>query len=294
MTRLLALLLCAAVAGAEPPEVRRSGGGVQDGVPPRMVVVDVDIERRPDRSRGRLLWIGVAPNDADLSWLVPGAAPRVVDVGELMEVEDRWTLVLPVRPDLVYFAAVDVDGDGVVGASEPVGGPVRLGPAARMAVLIDRPLGGSAAPGQRQRPVRPIQIEGRRPAHPGGEPPPPIGEGVQTSLTLALGPRLVSYPEGRVVVVGHAPDAPWERGLLPEPPAFRWTSAPRTLDWPLVLEAPLPAGLQIVVGLDLDGDGVLGARDLVARPLDGPTPGAPLEIVLDRTLPPPPSPERVH
>lgn len=278
-TWLLALLLGAAVAQERP----------------RMVVVDIDLLVRPEQAEARLLWVGVEPGQTDGSWLVPGAAARVLEASEPMAVAERWSLALPVVDGLRYFAVLDADGNGRPDRGEGIGGPLDPSRAARGSLTIDRRLGFEDASRRTTRATVPIATPSERRRSDGSTlAPPPLGEGLPATLTLALGPKLAFFDEGRFVVAGFAPGTPWPGGVLPEESAFLWTSEPWRLRWPVTLSAPLPTGLDLVVGLDLDGDGDLGPGDLVARPRPSFVAEATASFVLDRTLPrvrPAPPPE---
>lgn len=265
---------------------------------PQMVVVDIDLLVRPEQEEAPLLWLGVTASETDGSWLLPGAAPQVLEASEPMVLSERWSLVLPMVEGLRYFAVIDSDRSGNPDLGEPIGGPIDLTAAAgsgRASITIDHRLG--QGDGQRRSIRSTVPITGpaeRRRSDGSNLAPPPRGEGTPTTLTLSLAPSLAFFDEGRFVVVGFDPGTPWTGGVLPEEARFVWTSAPVPLRWPVTLQAPLPVGLDVVVGLDLDADGDLGPGDLVARPLPRFEPGATESLSLDRTLPrmrPAPPPE---
>jgi hypothetical protein len=78
-------------------------------------------------------------------------------------------------------------------------------------------------------------------------------------------------------------------------PAYFWNQRHDASDWPLVFEdIPLPSGLDLMIVLDADGDGMPSPADLAAAPLDAfdpPPAGRPLEILLDRRFAPQERPE---
>jgi hypothetical protein len=257
--------------------------------PAQMVVVDVDLLVRPEQAEASLLWLGVTAAQTDGSWLIPGAAPRVLEASAPMALSDHWSLVLPMVPGLRYFAVIDTNGSGNPDKGEPIGGPIDLSAAAgagRAAITVDHRLG--LGDGSRRSIRATVPIEGpeeRRRSDLSTRAPEPRGQGTPTPVSLTVGPELAFFDEGRFVAVGFEPGTPWTGGFLPEDATFVWTSERLALRWPMTLDAVLPSGLDVVFGLDLDGDGDLGPGDLIARPLPAFDPGAEAEFHLDRTLP---------
>ncbi len=285
MRRAIGTLWAALLLGLAGP------GAAQE--PGRMVVVDIDISAKPDQAEGRLLWLGLPREQTSGDWLGAGAQPLVLKVSEPMVVEDRWTVVLPVRVGLRYFAIIDTNGSGTADPGESVGGPVELDGTTRLTVAVDRRLGEQGGE-RRLRATEPISAHRGGPSSDGRtDAPEPHGEGQPTEVTVDLGPSLVFFAEGRFVVVGFSAGRGWHRGLLPDHPDFLWTSEHVPLTWPVTLEVPLPSGLDLVFGLDLDGDGDLGAGDLVARPEPAFAPEDTARFRLDRTLPRSPAPPPV-
>lgn len=260
-----------------------------------MVVVDIDVLVQPEQARASLLWIGVAPSETDGNWLLPGAAPKVLEASAPMELAPRWSLVLPMNEGLRYFAVVDADGSGGPDRGEPIGGPIDLAGAARAAVTIDRRLGMADAGPTSVRATVPVRVDGARRTSDGSAlAPAAVGEGVAREIVVECAADLSFFDQGRLVVAGFPPGEPWTRGVLPEQAAFLRTGERVALRWPIRTTMELPDGLDLVVGLDLDGDGDLGPGDLVAKPRPAFAPGGAERFVLDRTLPrvrPPPPPE---
>jgi hypothetical protein len=257
----------------------------------RVVVVDLELEVRPEQPEASLLWIGVSPAGIEGNWLAAGATPTVLEASDPMPVAETWSVALPVVDGLRYFAVVDTNGSGQPDGGDAIGGPIEVGGEARPSVAIDRwlkPDDGSYAAKSAEPIARP---EVRWTSDGSGLTPPQTGEGELQILSLSMATSLVFFERGRLLVAGFEPGAEWADGVLPDDPTFVWTSKLTPLSWPLSLPAPMPDGLDVVVGLDLDGDGALSAGDLVARPVEayaGQT-----DFTLDRTLPrvrPPPAP----
>jgi len=260
------------------------GAAAQGGA--RTVVVDIELLQRPDTETTRLIWLGAPPEGVAGGWLRPGTEPAVMEVGEPMAVQDRWTVAVPMRPGLRYFAVLDADGSGAPSPGDPLGGPLEPGSGGRLGLRIDRRMGEAGRRGPAAAPVSVTVTDPRRTSDESLAPP-PLGSGREARISLSLGPALATFDLGRVVIVGFPPGTPWEHDLLPDGPTFRWTSPPLPLRWPLTLEAPLSPGLDLVVGLDLTGDGDLGPGDLVAAPIPEWPGGEEASWRLDRTIPRP-------
>ena len=95
-----------------------------------------------------------------------------------------------------------------------------------------------------------------------------VAKGVEYSkvnLTLSLDRNLKrSKAKGRLFIIG-TPEG--KEVSSKEKPAFLWASDGPLSDWPAELEAPMPAGLDVVLFLDLNGDRAPDKRDLAGARL---------------------------
>ena len=100
---------------------------------------------------------------------------------------------------------------------------------------------------------------------------------------------VVGFPRGSgdLLVRGDAePGSAWTMV-----PSFFWISATLPLQWPLILPARWPEGMEVAVVLDLDGDGRPSAGDPASalRPVSSSAPeGEEIQFHLDAAVPNPP------
>ena len=183
------------------------------------------------------------------------------------------TLELPLPTGLEVRLVLDVDGDGRPSAADLASSPH---PA------FAPPSGGGPAAFTIVGPFAEPSTSFQDPPSKDDEWPTDTkpGEGHPIRVSTSVAMKFVK--SGRIVVSGYAPtdDAP------AGPPAFHWASQTLRLDWPLELDAPLPAGLDIVVALDLNGSGTADGGDLATVPLRKWTPpGGRSDLTLSEVLP---------
>jgi hypothetical protein len=90
--------------------------------------------------------------------------------------------------------------------------------------------------------------------------------GAPRELEITSEMQLPFLKTGRFMVAGLPPGDvfAWPPAVRPD---FLWVSEPTRLQWPVKFEAQLPDGLDLIVVLDLDGDGLPGAGDLSSQPM---------------------------
>jgi hypothetical protein len=284
----------------------------------------VDESPRPDVEFMRLLIVGYDPGQLSDNRPAEGVLPRFFWVSP--ELEGTWpqSFEAPIPGDLVVLVVRDIDGDG---RPSPADRRSDLNPLPKdttepIEFLIDRGFfdapGGPGGPGRERRvPLSdgadrgPAAPPGERPSDENGQPGlvrrelPPSGlllqpEGMErtpTTLRVISGtPGRKPVPGQKLMIIG------FEKGGLSDglpvagtQPAYFWNQRHDASDWPLVFEdVPLPSGLDLMIVLDADGDGMPSPADLAAAPLDAfdpPPAGRPLEILLDRRFAPQERPE---
>ncbi|MEE2830699.1 MAG: hypothetical protein VX498_16045 [Myxococcota bacterium] len=110
---------------------------------------------------------------------------------------------------------------------------------------------------------------------------PTRGEMTSTEVWFSAAPELGKRCDKALTISGYAKGV-LEAGVN-RPPVYFWTSGEIDQPWPVKFEVPLPGGLDLIISLDQDGDGLLSDEEWVAPTLKGfvpPSGGAPLRPVL--------------
>jgi len=298
------------------------GADGQSNAAPRSVTVDES--PRPELSSVRLLIVGYLPSQIETDRPAEGVVPPFFWVSP--ELQATWPLSFdaPIAPGLRLLAVRDIDGDGRPGPADRRSAIVAVpeDEGEGLAFVIDRDfLDGSGPTAAGDRDARPRPDDGSDPrpgiarvdpapdgADPGSEgrtQPPPSGLLLQPA-GMTLAPRTLRatsatpdrkpVPGQKLMIVGF-PAGGLSDGL-PVPgtkPLYFWNQSHTAADWPIVIEAvPLPTGLDVLVVLDSDGDGMPSPRDLASAPRESfvpPREGKPFEVLLDRQFAPEAGPD---
>ena len=189
------------------------------------------------------------------------------------------TVEAPVPKGLYLYAMLDRDGDGMPSPGDlsvPQSEPIKVRRSGPIEATLSTPFSPAARPGQApqgtpQTPPGDDDDDDAAPTRPVTKSGIQRGDAATDvrSLTLATDVRLPFIRTGRFIVLGLA-DGTGEFGWgeLANAP-FIWASAPQRLNWPVVVEAPLPEGLDLMIVLDLDGSGVADSGDLTSTPKRG-------------------------
>lgn len=225
---------------AAPPEPATPGA-------PSPVRLTLTVDDPP--AVGAVTVAGVRAAQLAGDWIEAGSQPAFWWSRPAGPIEPSMTLDVPLADGLHYFAVISVDGDDLPDRGDFIGGPVpHLAAGAALDIAIDRRFGFHIA----------------APPAADAAPPPPSAP---TSQAVELSLDGVKAPTGpvSVLVLGHVP--PRDRPESEEaPPSYVFRSERRALSFPATLELPLPAGLEVRIVLDVDGDGRAGAADLASEP----------------------------
>lgn len=298
----LALLVgCGGGSDADRPGPPSSGWGTDGPAPPVPRAVVVDETPRPDVDSVRLLIVGYQPAQIDSDRPAEGVVPPFFWISPELPAEWPLTFDAPIMSGLRLLAVRDIDGNGHPSEADRRSAvlPVADDPDEMLRFVIDRSFIEGGAADAVPRVERPASDAEPGPGAPRMEPPPsglalsPGGMEMQPRTLRATSgtPDRKPVPGQRLMIVGFA--AGGLNDGLPVPgtrPAYFWNKPHAATDWPLELPAvPLPTGLDLIVVLDTDGDGMPSPRDLAAAPLAGFEPPAVdqvVEVVLDRQFAP--------
>ncbi len=265
---------------------------------PRPVVVDET--PAPTTDTFRLLIVGYQPAQIDSDRPAENVVPPFFWISPEFS-DAQWPLRFeaPIPEGLRLLAVRDIDGNGHPSEADRRSAVMPTDKGKELSFVIDRNFidGGSADAVPRvERPtgeVDPVPGQTRQEVPPSGLALSPGGMEMQPRTVRATSgtPARKPEPGQKLMIVGFV-----EGGLkdgLPVSgtrPAYFWNKPHASKEWPLELAAvPLPTGLDLIVVLDTDGDGMPSPKDLAAEPLLGfepPPVDQVVEILLDRSFAP--------
>jgi len=270
------------------------GPQLPEGARSSPVVVDIAVPSHDGPAT--LVVMGFHASQMEGGWSKEREAPQLYWFQEDLSVVASQEVSVPLAPDLVYVAALDLDLNRDINRGDVVSAPIVVGALSEepLTMLLDRPFSPGPEPGGMDLVARPT-----------------TGGGSERSITVdsAFGMRF--FPRGRLMVVGLPPGStlaareiertgvtgriegslgPRPTGSYPArvPPTFLWVSLPLDFDWPVRMDALLPDGLDTYVVLDLDRNGYPSTGDIASlcvcemqRPKEGsPSVGFLLESVV--------------
>lgn len=216
--------------------------------------------------------MGFHADQMEGGWSKEREAPQLYWFQDKLSVVARQELSVPLAPDLVYVAALDLDLNRDINRGDIVSAPLAVGSLAdqSLTLFLDRPFSPGPEPGGMDLAARPTTR--------GGE---------QRSILVESAFGLRFFSRARFMVVGLPPGSTLaardvertgvtgriEGSLGPRPtgsfparvaPTFLWVSMPQDLDWPVRLDALLPDGLDTYVVLDLDRNGYPSTGDMAS------------------------------
>jgi hypothetical protein len=248
----------------QPPE---DGSGVQvtsETGAEMDVTVEISIPRTADK--GTLAFIGVKIARKTEDWMSGGDKPEFFWISPVVAFADKITLKAPLPKGLHFMAVVNQgDGDDLPGPGDLHSDPTPWDGTSPLTLRVDRRYGEARARTTGENAVEDrYEVDEQRHA-----------------LLLHLG-AAVKKPRGktRLIILGRDLGGDGAGG----PPAFFWRTDAIKADWPWRVEAPLPDGFELEVIVDVDGDGMPSAGDLLTGPQPGARPeaGSTLELTLDR------------
>ena len=243
---------------------------IPENARPSPVVVEVAVPSHTGPAS--LVVMGFHSDQMEGGWSREREAPKLYWFQDDVAVVQRQELMVPLAPDLVYVAALDLDLNRDINRGDIVSAPLVVSSleTSSLTLFLDRPFSPGPEPGGMDLAARPTTRG---------------GEQRKVVVDTAFGLRF--FPRGRIMVVGLPVGSTLaareiertgghgriEGSLGPRPdgsfparvaPTFLWVSMPMELDWPVELDVLLPDGLDTYVVLDLDHNGYPSTGDMAS------------------------------
>jgi len=244
-----------------------------------------------------IVFLGFDPETVSGNWAEEGERPRHHTVTKAVALAETVEMDVSLHGGLTYFALIDLDENAVPTDGEGVSGPVTVSgdtsaapdpfvfkltwgaPGSGLGVpqgAAESPLGGAVD----------VAVEGEELSAPPVEAV--AGDAVTRAIRLDSDLKGGSIESARVLIVG-MPSSGSEAyvGPLTRESSYVWASAQIMVTWPLKLDAQFPAGGDVQVLLDVDGDLLPSIGDLASAPFVNfePVPeGSSMDVTLVHSL----------